>query len=457
MEFIELADNILEKEEEDAHDMRKTQDQDDLSSSGSFVQSFQEFAELAERNHMDTDEVIASIIAMADSFREDDEEEDKKDKTTSLLAKFCNWVVKKLSWAALRLVVRSVWSLLTWFVEDILVGGLRYIGSFVLRSVLLECGEFAILTPEVWIPLALAGGAAAFVYFLYKKFFSEDTPVPDDLAKAMTEHPETTHAPTAAIPEAAGETVGIQRMTTGQLLRQGVSTRAESLEALIGRGEGSYNSVNLGATHGYKAATIDLEHMTVAEVMRHQQNRDFNAAGRYQIIKDTLAGAVQYLRLTGNELFDRQTQDLIFENYLIGVKKSAIADYIHGKSDDINAAILAASHEWASVAVPPGLRTKNGSISDGTISYYTGIANNRASITAFEMARVLQQERSKYLGQTAASASTSVPTGVSMDVPGRTIQSQAQPTGSAGAPMTSGTTSSYIVTGPMGVPIKLNG
>lgn len=151
---------------------------------------------------------------------------------------------------------------------------------------------------------------------------------------------------------------------------------------LIASGEGDYNSVNRGAKGGYKAGTENLSGMTVAEVMRAQQNGDFNAAGRYQIIKTTLADAVKKLGLTGSEKFDSGLQDRIFSEYLVGSKRSAIKDFLTGASDNIYAAMQAAAKEWASVADPATGK-----------SFYDGVGNNRASISVAQLEQALRNTR----------------------------------------------------------------
>ncbi|MBG0865509.1 mannosyl-glycoprotein endo-beta-N-acetylglucosamidase [Burkholderia sp. 9779_493] len=154
---------------------------------------------------------------------------------------------------------------------------------------------------------------------------------------------------------------------------------------LIARGEGDYNSVNRGARGGYRAGTENLEGMTLAQVMAAQRAGQFNAAGRYQIIGSTLAEAARGLKLNGSEMFDRKLQDRIFEQYLVRNKRRAIAEYVEGRSDDLRGALRAASREWASVADP-----------DTGRSYYAGKGNNRASITAAEMAAALRNTRATY-------------------------------------------------------------
>lgn len=162
---------------------------------------------------------------------------------------------------------------------------------------------------------------------------------------------------------------------------------------LIARGEGDYNSVNRGARGGYRAGSENLEGMTLAQVMAAQRAGQFNAAGRYQIIGSTLAEAARGLKLNGSEMFDRKLQDRIFEQYLVQNKRRAIADYVEGRSDDLRGALRAASREWASVADP-----------DSGRSYYAGKGNNRASITAAEMAAALRNTRATYQPPAALTA-----------------------------------------------------
>jgi muramidase (phage lysozyme) len=165
-----------------------------------------------------------------------------------------------------------------------------------------------------------------------------------------------------------------------------VSLANTAFGKLIARGEGDYNSVNLGKAGGYKSSTADLENMTVDDVLIAQQKGKFNAAGRYQITKDVMVNAVNALNLTGKEKFDQRLQDRIFEQYLAGSKRPEIANYLKGKSDDIDAAIKAASREWASVADPTTGK-----------SVYEGIGNNKASISVDEMRRALQESRNEML------------------------------------------------------------
>ena len=168
-----------------------------------------------------------------------------------------------------------------------------------------------------------------------------------------------------------------------------------ALGLIMKKAEGDYGVVNTGKRHGYKAARVNLEGMTVAQVMAAQARGDFNAAGRYQIVGSTLSDAVKTLGLSGNEMFDKTMQDRIFVEYLLKHKRKAVWNYIHGKSDNLNAAMLAMSQEWASFAAPEGAKTHRGLISDGNMSFYAGNGVDKASVGAAQSAAMLQQLRAQ--------------------------------------------------------------
>jgi muramidase (phage lysozyme) len=164
---------------------------------------------------------------------------------------------------------------------------------------------------------------------------------------------------------------------------------------LISSGEGNYNSVNLGKAGGGRSSTADLANMTVAEVMAAQASHQFNAAGRYQIIAPTLQAAVKALHLKGDEKFDKPTQDRIFEQFLVDQKNPALANFLSGKSNDLTAAMIAASKEWASVADPTTGQ-----------SHYAGVGNNRASISPDRLKAALLAARGHVHGAALAAVAS---------------------------------------------------
>ena len=163
-----------------------------------------------------------------------------------------------------------------------------------------------------------------------------------------------------------------------------------ALLSLIAAGEGGYNSMNQGTSGGrivgstHNAASIlgkNLTDMTVGEVMGHQTSspRRLFAAGRYQIIPDTLKGILPSSGLTARDIFSPQNQDRL--GFALIQRRKPAWDYITGKSTNRDAALLALAQEWASLPDP---RTGN--------SFYG--SGNRAQHTVAEVAAALDAARS---------------------------------------------------------------
>ena len=201
----------------------------------------------------------------------------------------------------------------------------------------------------------------------------------EEAAEALAVNAGAHGGSTTAVPTKVGSA------TTGGLANS-------AFGKLIARGEGDYNSVNRGQRHGYKSGTEDLENMTLNEVMQGQRDKRFNAVGRYQLIPSTLAEGTRFLGLSGDEKFDRKMQDRLFEQYLVGHKRKAIADFISGKSDNLQAALLAVSQEWASATDPNTGR-----------SHYARDGVNKASIGLKEMEGALLSVRDARIGGASAS------------------------------------------------------
>jgi hypothetical protein len=187
---------------------------------------------------------------------------------------------------------------------------------------------------------------------------------------------------------AAGRPSGAAPLAaTDHLLDKLANSQLGKLLAKGEAGAADYNAVNRGAAGGYAAGMENLVNMTVAQVQEAQKAHKFNAAGRYQVIAPTLDSAVSALGLTGKEKFDAATQDRIFEQYLIGSKRKEIGDYVTGKTNDLPAALLGMSKEWASVADPTT-----------GLSHYGGVGNNKASISVAEATQALNQARGAHAG-----------------------------------------------------------
>jgi hypothetical protein len=166
------------------------------------------------------------------------------------------------------------------------------------------------------------------------------------------------------------------------------------LLAFIAAGEGGYNSMNQGTSGGrivgstHNAASIlgkNLTDMTIGEVIAHQSSspRRLFAAGRYQVIPQTMQGILPATGLSTSDLFNQANQDR-FGIALIKQRRDAW-NYLTGKSNDRNAALLALAKEWASLPDP---RTGN--------SYYG--SGNRAQHSVDEVARALDSARAAMAG-----------------------------------------------------------
>jgi hypothetical protein len=90
-------------------------------------------------------------------------------------------------------------------------------------------------------------------------------------------------------------------------------------------------------------------------------------------------------------LLDATTQDLLFTEGLIKQKRQNVADYLAGRSDNRDAAILDLAKEFASVGVPypAGKATRRGE------SYYAGIGGNQAHNSPDQVGAALDADRKK--------------------------------------------------------------
>lgn len=211
--------------------------------------------------------------------------------------------------------------------------------------------------------------------------------------------PTGAQAPAAAR-ESAPRASGSQGNSRFEIIASGIQ-RVES-------GQRGYNDYNLGSSpkdeRNFKGRPqINLSNITIAEYLRRSKlpagNKDrLFAIGRYQITPSTMEAAVKALNLPLTTKLTPQTQDYIFEEYLIDEKQdSAIKDYITGRKSGPQArkeAILAGSREWAGIAIPIGSRDSRGRIATSARhSYYKGVGGNNAGMTAEEFGALLDKQR----------------------------------------------------------------
>ena len=177
----------------------------------------------------------------------------------------------------------------------------------------------------------------------------------------------------------------------------------DDLLSFISSGEGGYNSSNrgtlndriVGSTHDTVRNGRNLEDLTFAEIFELQSimdptdpNRLF-AVGRYQIIPETMREIFPHSGLSLDDKFTPENQDVLGTLLVVGneetnyAKRAALAAYIRGESDNLQAAMLDFAREWASAPDP---RTG--------MSYYGH--GNRASHTREEVANALYASRVRY-------------------------------------------------------------
>jgi hypothetical protein len=174
------------------------------------------------------------------------------------------------------------------------------------------------------------------------------------------------------------------------------------LSALLEKGEAKTYDTQYGG--GRKEG---LEKMTVNEVLKYQHtpggwNAKSSAIGKYQIMSYTLEAAKKDLRLTGNELFDKNLQDKIYKEYLTGDKRPALKAYLTGKTPDdeksLDKAQIALAQEFASVPVPFRMQGHHRIVEAGE-TYYAGDKLNKAGVSIEDTRAKLKQERALRTGK----------------------------------------------------------
>ncbi|WP_299443255.1 hypothetical protein [uncultured Aquimarina sp.] len=136
--------------------------------------------------------------------------------------------------------------------------------------------------------------------------------------------------------------------------------------------------------------SLNVVETPISEIQR-QQSREFRtifAVGRYQVIPITMNEAVAALNLDVSGNFDEETQDRVFDEYLIDIKRPPIIAYLEGDGD-LGDAMWEAAREWASIGVERGRPISRGRIATGGESYYAGDGFNRAHITPEEIREAL--------------------------------------------------------------------
>jgi len=184
----------------------------------------------------------------------------------------------------------------------------------------------------------------------------------------------------------------------GQLLKKKGWAQSKFAE-LLGRVESGndYTAYNQILSKPYRTVAkfhTNLTSMTIKQVMETQIHTNIMfATGRFQIIPSTLKDAVNVLNLDKNTLYNEATQDRIFDEYLIKIKRKSIIDYLEGNGS-VEDAAYAWAIEFASAGVRKGKKISKGRIAEiEGMSYYSGDGLNKAHIMPDEMIRSLEESK----------------------------------------------------------------
>jgi len=230
-------------------------------------------------------------------------------------------------------------------------------------------GGLAAIPGPGWILSAVELGLAAWtmyeLYELWKEFNGlpeeQNTLSPEQKDALTSIAPEQSTTPTPA--PMSGREKGRNLEAQRKAQRAGVGAAAdvnnsaqlsgaklkspEELLSVIGKAEsgGDYNKVNLGKAGGNKAKVIDgLTEMTVDQVLKKQDNKEFNAAGKYQFIPSTLRETMKMAGVKGTDKFDAATQEKL--------GRAKLDDTLKKAGNNPVAQQRALAKVWAAVAEP---------------------------------------------------------------------------------------------------------
>ncbi len=170
-------------------------------------------------------------------------------------------------------------------------------------------------------------------------------------------------------------------------------SRYSAILAVIGQAEAprGYDQYYSGIA-AQDAPPRQLTQMTVNEVLAWQNRIDpkYNseAAGRYQVMEDTLRGLVQGGQISGNARFDGNTQDAI-AIALMG--QQGLASWQSGQMSDADFADRLA-RVWAGLPVQKSQRGAKRTVSRGQ-SYYAAVGNNAATVSPDAVLSAVQSAR----------------------------------------------------------------
>lgn len=192
--------------------------------------------------------------------------------------------------------------------------------------------------------------------------------------------------------------IELQRIKQGQMTTSDQSslplstTPFSGVLSLLRSGEGGWDSANRGIAGDTPGGIRGLSKMTLGQ-WKQYQSQGYNALGAYQFIPRTLDLAAREAGISSSTVMTPAVQDRLAVQLMIGSKRPALADYLRGKSNNVDQALDDLALEWASVATRGG----------GTA--YPNQGGNRASIGRDKARKVLEQAKAAFL-----SSGTSLPT-----------------------------------------------
>ena len=163
------------------------------------------------------------------------------------------------------------------------------------------------------------------------------------------------------------------------------------LAAIIRGGESSnnYTAVNYGKPFGYKSGVVEgLDNTTLGDVIKDLENSKYGAAGAYQFQLEPLKETMKVAGLSVNDKFTVDVQDRLFWARIMNSIRYDARDYILGKSDDLDAALLDIAKEFAAAPMANGK------------GFYDGDeAGNKANIDLVSLKAKLQLARKQLTGK----------------------------------------------------------
>jgi hypothetical protein len=170
------------------------------------------------------------------------------------------------------------------------------------------------------------------------------------------------------------------------------------LLGLIRSGEGGWNSVNRGVAGDTPGGIGTLTTRAIGSLVDLQERGRVFAVGAYQFTPGVLARAMREAGLSRNAPFTPENQNRMAVALITGSKRPALAAYIRGESNNLNAAHTEIAQEWAALQGPSGRGM-----------YDNDKAGNKASVSSQKVRALLQQARQEYIGRNRGRRASATP------------------------------------------------